>query len=159
MKWGWQCSEDEVGKGIMFEYWRARRKWQKLLRAQEREYSTLKDSFKTAEDYFKWASEWDFETQSEREDFLTHRTAYWRKKSTAKPIELPPDSKEDQYGTGYWEQSEYSQGKRFLTDKGVAYVRDAVRQETLASSELFFRVAAVVIGASLVVLSLVSVLK
>ena len=142
----------------MFEYWRARRKWQKLLRAREREFSKLKDGFKTADDYSLWATEWDFETQSEREDFLAQRTAYWRQKSTARLVELPPSNKDDVYGDGYWEQSEFGP-MWFLTDKGVAYIRNAVRQETLASSELFFRSAAVVIGTSLVVLSVISVFK
>lgn len=127
------------------------------LRAQDRDYTEKKKKghLRTREELDEWWSEWNAEIEFPRYRYYRAMTSHWRAKAADKLVELPPYSERD----GYWEGSDFSRHGLTLTDKGIAYVRAAVRQETLASSELFFRVVAVVIGASLVILSLISVLK
>ena len=127
----------------------------RLLRARDRDYAKEKGNLRTREELDQWWAGWEADIRVARYDYYRVMTSYWMRKATDKRVELPPDNEKD----GYWDRDGFPWLGRTLTDKGIAYVRNAVRQETLASSELFFRVAAVVIGASLVVLSLISVLK
>ena len=58
----------------------------------------------------------------------------------------------------YWE-IDVAGVRRVLTDEGVAYVRNAVRQERLASLEIWFRLGALVVGVAIAVSTTISILK
>ena len=85
---------------------------------------------------------WYVDIMGWQEEYDSLRTSHWRKKAVNCLVELPPRNEEDDY----WERTQMS-GEWVLTDKGIAHVRSAVRQEMLASSELWFRVAALLLGA------------
>ena len=127
------------------------------LRARDRSYAgeKKKGNLRTREELDAWFADWDAEIELARYNYYRAMTSHWRIKAADKLVELPPKNQKDEY----WEGSDFSRYELTLTDKGIAYIRNAVRQETLASSELFFRVAAVIISALLVILSFISVFK
>ena len=108
----------------------------------DREYNQKEVYLWVQEDLEEWLSGWYAELDIARAPYDQLRTSYWRRKAMSKLVELP--SRTD--GEGYWERSPVS-GYWVLTDKGVASVRAAVRQETLASTEMIFRVGLIVVAA------------
>ena len=80
----------------------------------------------------EWNLGWDLDYSMALEDFHIERSQHWWGKAERMLVEEPPESKEDQFGTGYWDSPRHTQRVyRFLTDKGVAYVRQAIREEQI----------------------------
>ena len=130
----------------MFRRWQANRAYKRILKAMERDYSRVKDALQSHDDFQDWVTSWDAEIEIARVAYDEFRTSHWRQKAIDKLVELPARDEKGEF----WHRSPVS-GNWVLTDKGVATIRAAVRQETLASTELCFRVgliAAALIGAA-----------
>ena len=129
----------------MLNKWRVERRLNKILTSRRKELQRKRKAGELHEQdgYQNWASGWDADIVFFQEDVDALVTQHWRKKAESKLIELPPRDREtDLSGEGYWDQGMTSGWA--LTDKGIAYVRDAVRNEQLSSSELYFRFATVI---------------
>jgi hypothetical protein len=135
----------------MFTQWRAKRNLQRILRARDRAYVKERANLLSQDDFARWASEWDVEIMFPAEEYDILRTAHWRRKAISRLVELPPRNEEEEY----WEQTQPT-GKWVLTDQGIAYIRSAVRQEALASSEMWFGVAALLLGVLAVLASVIN---
>ena len=128
------------------------------LEARDRDYAKKKASLHTENDFSAWMASWDADIDISRDDYFRVRTSHWTKKATDRLVELPPRNIDDRSGEGYWERSRFGPGE-FLTDKGVAYIRKAVREEQRESWEMRFRVASGLFSASALVISIVSILR
>ena len=132
----------------MLEQWRAKRGLQKVLRARDRDYAKERASLRKQDDYYEWLSGWDGRIIPARDDYEGARTSDWRRKAVGRLVELPSRREQD----GYWRQT-HDTGEWVLTDRGVAYIRSAVRQEELASSEMGFRRLHIVLSVAALVIS------
>ena len=108
----------------MFELWRVRRKLKIYSGARDRDYAKQKASLQTEKDFGAWVTDWEPDIMLLETDYLLARTSHWRRRAMASLVELPPRSKEDVAGQGYWERTDFSR-LWLLTDKGVAYTRKA----------------------------------
>ena len=114
----------------MFEREKAWTVYRKMLKARDDEYTQKIETLRSTEEFGRWMSNWDANIEECRDEYLRHRSRYWTRKAIDKLIELPDTDAEN----GFWEQSRLYPD-RLLTDKGVFYVRSAVRQETLSNME------------------------
>lgn len=135
----------------MFRGWRAGRPYKRMLKARDQDYSQKKETLRSQDAYDEWAAHWYAEIEIARVEYDQFRTSHWRKRAIDKLVELPPRDEEGEF----WERSPVS-GNWVLTDKGVATIRAAVRQETLASTELWFRYGFIAIALISAVSSLVA---
>ena len=124
----------------MLKRWQAYRTYKKMLRARDRDYYRKKGNLKSREQFDRWFAEWDTEISIAKIPYDRVRTSYWTQRAIEKLVEMPPISEEE----GHWERSQT--GEWVLTDKGVSSIRAAIRQETLAGTELFFRASVVVVA-------------
>lgn len=151
----------------MLERQRAKRRLKALYGKRDREYRQKRKNgeFVNYNDFQSWMSSWYVEAEPLEDDVNHHETQHWRKKAVDKLVELPPRNREsDLDGDGYWKQGAW--GGWVLSDKGVYYVRSAVRQEVLGGSESYFRwltlafaglaAAAASIAAAVIILSATS---
>ena len=105
----------------------------------------------------KW-EDWDADLMPLRADYEGERSAYWCQKALSKLVELPVMFEMDDRHPGgrsltdYWKDDGWT-GAAILSDKGVAYIRSAAREETLASLELWFKVGLIVIPAGTVLVT------
>ena len=118
----------------MFERKKAWNAYRKMLKARDDEYTQKIETLRSPEEFGQWMSDWDANIEEFRDAYLRHRSRYWTRKAVDKLVELPATDAEN----GFWEQSRLYPD-RLLTDKGVFYVRSAVRQETLTSMEGRYR--------------------
>ena len=126
----------------MFKRWEANRTYKKVLKARDRDYSTNKEHLKSQEEFDRWYGGWDMEISIARIPYDRVRTSYWTQRAIGKLVELPARTEEEE---GHWERSQIT-GEWVLTDKGVSSIRTAIRQETLAGTEMFFRVGLIVVA-------------
>ena len=102
----------------------------------------------------RWA-EWEAELMPLRAEYEGERSAYWRQKALSKLVELPVMFELDDRHPGgrsltdYWKDDGWT-GAVILSDKGVAYIRTAAREETLASLELWFKFGLIFVPAGTV---------
>ena len=79
-------------------------------------------------------------------------TRHWTRKARGKFIEVPSVSENE----GHWEDT--MPGRQWvLTDKGISHLRSAIREESRAGSEGYFRWAAITLGLMAVVAPILSV--
>ena len=114
----------------MFERRKAWNAYRKLLKARDDDYTRKKEMLRSPEEFGRWMSDWDADIEDSRDEYMRHRTRYWTRKALGRLVELPDWNFEN----GYWEQSKLYPD-RLLTDKGVFYIRSAVRQEDLSRME------------------------
>ena len=89
------------------------------------------------EEFAEWSMDWEPDYSEALEEFHIARSRYWVRRAHRMLIDLPPESKEDELGMAYWEFPYRSRLRsRILTDRGVAYVRRAIRDEQLERHRL-----------------------
>ena len=122
----------------MFERKKAWNSYQKMLKARDDDYSRRIETLRSPDEFGRWMSGWDADIEEIRDEYLRHRTRYWTRKAVDILVELPDWDVEN----GFWEQSKLYPD-RVLTDKGVFYVRSAVRQEAVSSMEGRYRLGTI----------------
>ena len=110
--------------------------YKRALRDRDRDYQRIKETLQTRDERDEWFASRAGDIEEARVDYDQLRTSHWRNKAISKLVELPPY--DWQSPNGHWQQSIVT-GAVVLTDRGVAFIRTRVRQESLSSSEMFFR--------------------
>jgi hypothetical protein len=124
----------------------ARQKWQirqarKNLEMVEQQRDKRVESLEDEQDR---AGAWQYlqvEIDPVEEEYRLLLTRYWTKQARDRFIPRPAIREDEEY----WELTGFTQ-RWVLTDKGVSYLRSAIRQESMLSHEGFFRWAAIILG-------------
>ena len=120
----------------------AEREYRKMLRARDKEYREIKNELDTEEKFGSWFHSWEEPIETTKAEYKRYRSACWENRARKLLVELPQHDYQE--ADGYWERQ--IEGYIVLTDKGVAHVRAAVREEVKAGSEMFFRWAIVALA-------------
>ena len=119
--------------------------------ARFRAYKQDKVDEMHVEDQHAWFSGWDADYGWDDEEVQSARSLFWIRKARRLYVDLPPDSRRQNYDEDeYWTRLRLSE-RSVLTDKGVAFIRRAIREETQARQESLFKWLTVFIGIGVVV--------
>ena len=109
------------------------------------------------EDQYAWTESWDADHGMDDEEVQRKRSLFWVLKARRMYVDLPPDSRlkyDDR--DDYWTRLQYTESS-VLKDKGVAFIRRAIREETQVRQESLFKWLTIIIGFGVVVSALASV--
>ena len=110
------------------------------------------------EDQHAWFSNWDADYGWDDEEVQGARSLFWLRKARRLYVDLPPDSRRQYYDEDdYWTRLKFSD-RSVLTDKGVAFIRRAIREETQVRQESLFKWLTIFIGVGVVVSPIASAL-
>lgn len=133
----------------MLDLWRAQRAYKTAIRNRDRDYAKKRESLRSEEQFQDWFGGWEVDIQDYRDEYLRHRTSHWTRKAVSKLVEVPSWGEAE----GCWERSP-GFGNWVLTDKGVARIRAAVREESLANTELPIRYVVTVVAVASVLVAI-----
>ena len=110
------------------------------------------------EEQHAWFSDWDADYGWHEEEVQRARSLFWLRKARRLYVDLPPNSLHSQDEDDYWTRLKYISNASVLTEKGVAFIRRAIREEAQARQESLFKWLTIFIGVGVVVSPIASAL-